>query len=507
MALDPNISLGVKPLQLADPLAQYGQMATIQNAQNQNALAQYQLGSAQRAEKTQNVLADAYAQSIDQNTGEIDYNKLTKLVGAGGGGALLPGIQKSRLEQQTARTTQQKSETELLDAKLKQSRGFLDTIDPAAPDAPARYLAWHEANHRDPIVGAALAARGVTADQSRAQIMAAIQKGPEAFAQLINQSKLGTEKFMEMNKPTLTPQNLGGTVRVLSSPGLGGTATPVVGSTATTTMTPFQAEDLKVKQGQLRIAQERLAAEAATGVLSPDSQELAANLYLTTGTLPPMGIGKGGAALKASIMNRAAEISKAGGATPAAGAANIIAAKQDVGTQTKALKDFSTGVQGQMVTSFNTAIDHLGTMDKLVDALNNGDIKAFNSLGNTVARQTGAPAPTNFDTARHIVGAEIQKAIIRAGGTGKEREEAANAFANAGSPAQLKGVIDTYKQLLGGQLNSLEMQYTANTGRKDFNKKLSPTAQETVRKLRGEGGVAPAGNGVDVGNPLLQTTP
>jgi hypothetical protein len=157
-----------------------------------------------------------------------------------------------------------------------------------------------------------------------------------------------------------------------------------------------------------------------------------------------------------------------------------------------------------MVTSFNTAIDHLGTMDKLVDALNNGDIKAFNSLGNAVARQTGAPAPTNFDTARHIVGAEIQKAIIRAGGTGKEREEAANAFANAGSPAQLKGVIDTYKQLLGGQLNSLEMQYTANTGRKDFNKKLSPTAQETVRKLRGEGGTAPAGNGVDAGNPLLR---
>ena len=306
-------------------------------------------------------------------------------------------------------------------------------------------------------------------------------------------------------KPTLTPQNLGGTVRVLSTPAFGGTATPVAGSTAATTMTPFQAEDLKVKQGQLRVAQDRLAAEAATGVLSPDSQELAANLYLTTGTLPPMGIGKGGAALKASIMNRAAEISKAGGATPAAGAANIIAAKQDVGTQTKALKDFSTGVQGQMVTSFNTAIDHLGTMDKLVDALNNGDIKAFNSLGNAVARQTGAPAPTNFDTARHIVGAEIQKAIIRAGGTGKEREEAANAFANAGSPAQLKGVIDTYKQLLGGQLNSLEMQYTANTGRKDF-KKLSPTAQETVRKLRGEGSTAPAG-GVDTRNPLLQTTP
>jgi hypothetical protein len=45
-----SLALGVKPLQLEDPLTSYGRFATIQNAQNQNALAQYQLGSAQRAE-------------------------------------------------------------------------------------------------------------------------------------------------------------------------------------------------------------------------------------------------------------------------------------------------------------------------------------------------------------------------------------------------------------------------------------------------------------------------
>jgi hypothetical protein len=54
MALDPNIALGVRPLELPNPLAQYGQLAQIQNAQNQNALAQFQLGSAQRTEKSQN---------------------------------------------------------------------------------------------------------------------------------------------------------------------------------------------------------------------------------------------------------------------------------------------------------------------------------------------------------------------------------------------------------------------------------------------------------------------
>ena len=41
MALDPNISLGVKPLELTNPLAQYGQVQQLmaaQDAQQINAL-------------------------------------------------------------------------------------------------------------------------------------------------------------------------------------------------------------------------------------------------------------------------------------------------------------------------------------------------------------------------------------------------------------------------------------------------------------------------------------
>lgn len=56
MALDPSIALGVRPIELPNQLAQYGQLAAIQNAQNQNALAQYQLSSAQRADEQQNSL-------------------------------------------------------------------------------------------------------------------------------------------------------------------------------------------------------------------------------------------------------------------------------------------------------------------------------------------------------------------------------------------------------------------------------------------------------------------
>ena len=236
MPINSNIALGVQPIQVADPMARYSQFANIQNAQNQNALAQYQLTTAQREQESVNALNEAYAKAYDVRTGKIDRNLLRETLARGGFGSKLPGIEKTLTEadkeaallqevqgkvaaQPTALAKQQ---TELLDAKLKQSRAFLDTLDPADPNAPARYLQWHEANHADPIIGPALKAQGITAEKSRAQIEAALARGPQAFADLINGSKLGTEKFMELNKPTTTTVDQGGQRQVLQTPGLGG---------------------------------------------------------------------------------------------------------------------------------------------------------------------------------------------------------------------------------------------------------------------------------------------
>ena len=62
MPINSNIALGVQPIQIADPMARYSQLAGIQNAQNQNALAQYQLNAAQRADEQQNKLYEAAQQ-------------------------------------------------------------------------------------------------------------------------------------------------------------------------------------------------------------------------------------------------------------------------------------------------------------------------------------------------------------------------------------------------------------------------------------------------------------
>jgi hypothetical protein len=179
--------------------------------QQQSQLNALKIAEAQRTEQSQNALNKAYSQSVTP-TGTTDYNKLIGSLAAGGVGEKIPAIQKAQTEQLTAQSAQQKAEIDLIDASLKQVRSFLDTIDPADPNAPALYRQWHRANHSHPVIGPVLASRGVTVEQSDAQIEQAIAQGPQAFADLINKSKMGTEKFMEMNKMTpeiQTMTNLG----------------------------------------------------------------------------------------------------------------------------------------------------------------------------------------------------------------------------------------------------------------------------------------------------------
>lgn len=251
MAVNPAIALGVKGIELQDPLAQYGRVMAIQGAQQQNALAQLQMRQAEREQEATNALNRAYAEAYNPQTGDVDINRLRTSLASGGYGSKLPDIEKKLGEVKTQRLTQAKTEGEVLDAALKRSRGFLETLDPNAPGAAEAYIAWHEANHKDPIIGPALAARGVTADQSRGRIAQLIQT-PGGLARLINESKLGTEKFMELNKPQLSTTDVGGEV-------VSRTFAPLTGELKTIgtqkkTMAPGEAE--RIRNEGLRIGLE-----------------------------------------------------------------------------------------------------------------------------------------------------------------------------------------------------------------------------------------------------------
>jgi hypothetical protein len=99
--IDSNIALGVKPLQVENPMNQYAALSQIQNAQNQNiaaqnqnALAQYQLASAKRGDEKVNFLNQRMSERTNKTTGEIDYPGLYKDVAEGGFGSYLPELIK-----------------------------------------------------------------------------------------------------------------------------------------------------------------------------------------------------------------------------------------------------------------------------------------------------------------------------------------------------------------------------------------------------------------------------
>ncbi|MEI6283063.1 MAG: hypothetical protein WCP82_10185 [Alphaproteobacteria bacterium] len=122
---------------------------------------------------------------------------------------------------------------------------------------------------------------------------------------------------------------------------------------------------------------------------------------------------------------------------------------------------FTSGTLGNALRSVSTANAHLDQMGELVDALGNGNTQIINKVSNWYQKQTGNPAPTNFDAIKAIVGQEVVKAIVAGGGGVGEREEAAKSFSTASSPQQLQGVIKHYRMVMGAQSENLLAQRDA----------------------------------------------
>ena len=106
MALDPSIALGVRPIEVQNPLNQYAQVAQLQNFQRQSDLAN-------RAIEQEDLLNQAYAKSIDPTTGQIDANKLRKNMATSGIASKLPAAEQSIMQGRKTRTEVEKGELEL----------------------------------------------------------------------------------------------------------------------------------------------------------------------------------------------------------------------------------------------------------------------------------------------------------------------------------------------------------------------------------------------------------
>jgi hypothetical protein len=123
-------------------------------------------------------------------------------------------------------------------------------------------------------------------------------------------------------------------------------------------------------------------------------------------------------------------------------------------------RDFTTGNSAKALTSLNTVIGHLDTLNAASDALDNTNFPKFNSLENYLKKNTGKADVQKFTAAKNLVDSELGKVAQGSGVvTNEEREQFSRNLGAASSPAQVKGVIATYVDLMKSRTDSLKSNW------------------------------------------------
>jgi hypothetical protein len=454
MALADQLAQGIQFAPPPDPFAQYGKMQQLQAGQTQNALAQYQLGAAQRADEVNtNFLRGIQSAGTDEGAIRQAYMSAGKnkeyqdFLKSQAEAAKLRG-ETANLEL-TGGEIKSRTATGLLGNKLKIAQ-VAGSILRGVKDQATYDMAKQSLGHLVPD---------------------AVTDYPAAFDPAFIASEMKAGQTLTEG---LAAENA---ARVAATGERNAATSERVATTG--------ERNAATSEGQLKVAQgreTRLAQGPIGTSLTPEQNDalFGENGAVALGKINPNRINGRNAKMWADAFVRNPN-------------SDPVKVAQDVASADKAIKDFGTGPQGVKVTSFNTAIDHLDTLAKLGAAMQNGDVKAFNVISNTLGVQTGQPMATMYNQAAKIVGSEVSKAIVPGVGTGKEREETAKAFDAALSPDQLKGADVVAKKLLGGQLASLEQQYKRTTKREDFaDQLLSPAAKAAYQAVRSSATPAPA---------------
>ena len=288
MAIDPNIALGVRSVEFQNPLAQYGQIAAIQNAQNQNALSQFQLGSARRQEEAQNALSDAYQRAINPETGQIDQKMLLGNVARSRAAYMLPEIQSKLLESETKQATLAETQQKTKAGEFKLAQDKLNYGLKSLGDSPTPQDAIKKLN--EGVTKGYFDFSTATAEAQKLQSMT-----PEQYREYRIEKVLGLVEAKDklgFMLPKNVRQDVGGkVVTIQDNPRLPGYGQPIAGMDITKTAT---IGDITA-QGQLGLAQAKFAFEQANPTLSiqEDPSGLVA-VNTKTGMATPVVYGSSG---------------------------------------------------------------------------------------------------------------------------------------------------------------------------------------------------------------------
>jgi hypothetical protein len=145
------------------------------------------------------------------------------------------------------------------------------------------------------------------------------------------------------------------------------------------------------------------------------------------------------------------------------------------GVEKKVQEEFTSGDAAKNLTAFNTAISHAQQAQEAATALQNGDIKVLNRVGNALGVELGSDKVTNFNTIKSALTGEISKVFKGGQATDAEIKEVQGPFDAANSPAQLKNALNTAIHLMNSKRDALKQQYeTGIQGKPNFGQAASP---------------------------------
>ena len=207
MAVNPNIALSVRGLELPDPLAQYGKVQAIQAAQQQNALAQMQMRQLEREQQQQNALREFIA-------GGVTPENRNKLLGFGEAGQKL---YSTVLSGEKTKAEQQKAELGLLTDRLAYYRNLLPSVGDQVTYDRWRTAASTEMPQISQFLPEAYSPQGVrqlmmTADQELSNLKQLDLGGEQAFVNPY------TEEVVSRFEKTPLPEGVAAQRRELTRP-------------------------------------------------------------------------------------------------------------------------------------------------------------------------------------------------------------------------------------------------------------------------------------------------
>jgi len=511
MALDPSISLGVRGIELQNPLNALAQFSQIQNAQNQNALSQFQLGSARRQEESQNALSDAYQRSFNPETGQLDPKMLISNVARSKAAYLLPDIQSKLLESETKQATLAETQQKTKAGEFKLAQDKLNYGLKSLGDSPTPQEAIKKLN--EGVTKGYFDFSTAAAEAQKLQSMT-----PEQYKEYRIEKVLGlvdAKDKLGFMLPKNVRQEAGGKILTIQdNPMLPGYGLPVAGMDIAKTATIGE----QTAQGQLNLAQQKFAWEKANPGFELKEAEDGSIVGVNKRTLQAFPVTVGGAAPAAPAV-AAAGAGMPGARVPAIpGMASVLDHQAPAATTTAGKPLMGKGTA--MTETQSNAATFGGAMAQAQKTI--ADLEKGGTVKNAVVPGllTGLAQMVPFGVGEGI--GNVIQSTFNADPTGligpnaaqQKLAQAQLAFATAylrktsGASFGASEVSNTIKEFfpLIGEGKEVIAQKAAARDRAIEGMKMSTSKEgkKYIENYGGGGTPAAAGGGVDLSNPLLK---